>query len=328
MYNIDISVVMPVYNDEKYVGEAIESILNQTYRNFEFIIINDGSTDNSLNIIRSYAEKDDRIIVVSRKNRGLVFSLNEGIGLSRGKYIARMDSDDISDKTRFEKQINYIKSNSVDILGTYAETFGVAEKEKERIFNIYINSGNSEEIFLKYCLICHSSIMMKKEVIENLNGYDESFLSGEDYDLWLRALKSGYKIEKIEEQLVKVRCHDDSKTKLDAEYGILKDHMRARLNYLKDIFNTKNSFALWGAGAGGRIALKKLKDEFENVKSFCYIDKFKTGIIDGEKVYKPEEVGDINLEYIFITTQVGRQEVEEYLVSKGLKPVKDFVCLV
>lgn len=93
--NPTISVVISVYNGEKYLSEAIESVLNQTYKDFEFIIINDGSTDNSLEIIKKYQNQDERIVLISRENKGLVSSLNEGIEKAKGKYIARMDADDI-----------------------------------------------------------------------------------------------------------------------------------------------------------------------------------------------------------------------------------------
>ncbi|HIP11775.1 MAG TPA: glycosyltransferase family 2 protein, partial [Arcobacter sp.] len=105
MKNPMVSVLLSVYNGEKYLDEAIESILNQTYQDFEFIIINDGSTDKSLEIIEKYKKEDNRIVVISRENKGLIYSLNEGISQAKGKYIARMDADDISLATRFEEQV-------------------------------------------------------------------------------------------------------------------------------------------------------------------------------------------------------------------------------
>lgn len=111
--NILISVILPVYNAELYLKEAIESILKQTYKSFELIILNDGSSDNSLNIINSF--KDDRIILIDRENNGLVYTLNEGINMAKSKYIARMDADDISLSDRFEKQIKHMEENSLDI---------------------------------------------------------------------------------------------------------------------------------------------------------------------------------------------------------------------
>ena len=117
MNNPLVSVVLSVYNAEKHIVEAIESILTQSYKNFEFIIIDDGSTDGSLEIIKSY--DDERIILISRENKGLIASLNEGIEQAKGKYIARMDADDISLSSRFEEQVTFMEMHEeVGICGT------------------------------------------------------------------------------------------------------------------------------------------------------------------------------------------------------------------
>jgi len=125
MNNPLISVVLSVYNAEKYLVEAIKSILNQTFKDFEFIIINDGSTDKSLEIIESYQKEDERIILISRENKGLIASLNEGIEKAKGKYIVRMDADDISLSTRFEEQVKIMEENqNIGLCGTSVIVFG------------------------------------------------------------------------------------------------------------------------------------------------------------------------------------------------------------
>lgn len=120
-----IYVVMSCYNREKYVVEAIESILNQTYTNFEFIIIDDCSTDNTFEIVKEYAKKDNRILALKNdKNYCYVHSLNKGIEIAKGKYIARMDDDDISLPERFEKQVEFLEKNEdIIALGTFIEIF-------------------------------------------------------------------------------------------------------------------------------------------------------------------------------------------------------------
>ncbi len=134
-----ISVVMPVYNSEKYLEEAINSILNQTFTDFEFIILNDGSTDKTEDIILSYS--DSRILYIKNKtNLQIVKTLNKGIELASGKYIARMDSDDISSPERFEKLIEFMENNhEIDICSTWLETFGNRKK-------IWKNPLSHEEI--------------------------------------------------------------------------------------------------------------------------------------------------------------------------------------
>src|SRR5688572_25740567 len=111
-----VSVVMTVYNTERYVREAVESILGQTFRDFEFIIIDDGSTDSAPAILREYADRDPRIRLVSRPNTGIVRAANEGIALARGNYLARMDSDDVALPHRFEKQVRYLNEHPACVL--------------------------------------------------------------------------------------------------------------------------------------------------------------------------------------------------------------------
>lgn len=126
-----ISVILPVYNGEKYLKEAIESILNQTYTNFEFIIIDDGSKDSSLEIIKEYEKEDERIVAVSRENKGLIATLNEGIEKAKGKYIARMDQDDISLPNRFEEQLKIMENDKeIVVCGSWINVFGENRKEK------------------------------------------------------------------------------------------------------------------------------------------------------------------------------------------------------
>ena len=129
-----ISVILPVYNAEKYLAEAIDSILNQTFTDFEFIIINDGSTDNSLSILQSYQTQDSRIRLFSRENKGIVMTMNEGIDLARGEWLARMDADDIAMPSRFERQLQHLKETSADICGAWIEFFG---NTRQRICLLY-----------------------------------------------------------------------------------------------------------------------------------------------------------------------------------------------
>src|SRR5258708_3751905 len=120
-----VSVVMPAYNSEPHIAEAIESILAQTFTDFEFIIINDGSTDGTRSILHAFAAGDSRISIYEHANSGLVVSLNRGCQMARGKYIARMDADDVSLPTRLAKQFNYLERNSeVGIIGTWIQDMG------------------------------------------------------------------------------------------------------------------------------------------------------------------------------------------------------------
>jgi glycosyltransferase involved in cell wall biosynthesis len=205
-----ISVLMPVYNGEKYLREAIESILNQTEKDFEFLIIDDGSTDNSENIIRSYT--DHRIKYHKRPHQGLVQTLNYGLSVAKGEYIARMDADDISQTERFEKQIQFMNSNqNVAICGTHAYTIN---DNGEIMGEMNYPPEKSSQIKMYAILhnpFIHSSILMRMKAIIDCGLYDLRFKHVEDYELWTRILSDhhGYNLK---QKLIYYRMHENQVT--------------------------------------------------------------------------------------------------------------------
>lgn len=221
------SVIMPAYNAEKYIGEAIESILNQTYKDFEFIIINDGSTDKTKDIILSYS--DDRIVYFeNKKNSGIVFSLNKGLEKSTGEYIVRMDADDISVPTRIKKQVEYMDANKdVGVLGTGICIFGENIKSHNRVFTTNSDQLKAELIF-NSC-IAHPTVMIRSEVLKRNNlKYDARFAGAEDYCLWWEIAKLS-KIATMPDILVKYRIHFSQITKTkDQRYFKIMNELLAR----------------------------------------------------------------------------------------------------
>lgn len=197
-----ISVVMPVYNGGKYLQEAIESILNQTYQHFEFLIINDGSTDTSEEIIRSY--NDPRIVYLQNdKNRGLVYTLNYGIRVAKGDFIARMDADDISEHTRFEKQLEVFKSDpEIEICGTWAQIIG-----SNFIIKVETESEKIKCNLLFTTQFLHPSVMFNKEKLTKSGfNYDDEKFPAEDYALWIN-LSEKSRMTNISEPLLRYRKH-------------------------------------------------------------------------------------------------------------------------
>ena len=206
-----ISVVLPVYNAEAYVDKAIESMLHQTYADFELIVINDGSTDRSLEIVRSYA--DPRIKVVSRENRGLVASLNEGIALAQGEYIARMDADDISLPQRFEKQVALLDAMpTVAVCGTWADVIDAQGAVKGDYTYPPINTKAIRAYVLRHNPFIHPTVMMRKNVFEKVGGYWKAFKHVEDYELWTRIVFA-YDVANIPEKLLHYRVTDEGVTR-------------------------------------------------------------------------------------------------------------------
>jgi glycosyltransferase involved in cell wall biosynthesis len=179
-----VSVVMSVYNDESYIREAVESILNQTFKDFEFIIINDGSTDRTRDILLLYTDK--RIRLFDQENRGLTKSLNRGLSLAKGSYIARMDGNDISEPERFAEEVRLLEQNEkIGLVGTYAYRMD----EQSQIVSLYTYKTTTEEIredLWVDCSFCHSSVMFRKICAEEVGMYREKVGPSEDYDLWFR----------------------------------------------------------------------------------------------------------------------------------------------
>ncbi|HLT73023.1 MAG TPA: glycosyltransferase [Cyclobacteriaceae bacterium] len=207
-----ISVVMPVFNSERYLVEAIESILNQTFTDFEFLIFDDGSADRSPKIIRKYAEKDTRIVAeFSPVNRGYVYYLNEGIRRSRGQYIARMDSDDVAVPMRFDVQKRFLDENpDIGIVGS--ATIEIDPEGKELGIHKRPTGRSSTEwhtFFLNP--FAHPSVMYRRNVFDAVQLYNHESMPSEDYDLWCRMLGE-WSFANIADPLIKRRTHGQSVT--------------------------------------------------------------------------------------------------------------------
>ncbi len=206
-----ISVLMSVYNSEKYLSEAIESILHQTFADFEFIIIDDASTDRSLEIIQEHAAVDDRIIVVENDdNLGLTRNLNKGIHLARGEYIARMDADDISLPERFEKQFAYMCENQdVWVLGGQTQRIDAFGEPTARSW-IYEQKYYLWTALIKIPGVAHPTALMRKDKIMAIGGYPEEFKCSQDQALWSKLFDYGFPIRNIPDIVLKYRTHDEN----------------------------------------------------------------------------------------------------------------------
>ncbi|WP_051292804.1 glycosyltransferase family 2 protein [Citrifermentans bremense] len=198
-----ISVVLPVYNGEKYLNEAINSILTQTFADFEFIIIDDGSTDSSLEILKRYQQEDVRIKVVVQENQNLATTLNNLIELATGEWIARMDQDDIALPHRFERQLDLLERTGADICGTWVKFFGSWDR---RTWKTYQSDEAIKIQMLFNSPFAHPTIMMRTDLAKKLK-YDKACEKAEDYDLWVRAAQVGWNMVNVPEVLLLYRRH-------------------------------------------------------------------------------------------------------------------------
>lgn len=212
---IKLSVLLCTYNDEKYIKLAINSVLCQTYDNFEFIIVNDGSTDDTQKIIESF--KDSRIKLFNKENTGLIDSLNFGISKTQGEYIARMDGDDICLKDRFQIQLDYMESHpSVDICGSNAI---VIDSNNQKCGKIQMPL-NDEEIKMRLMFssaFIHPTVFIKRSVFIN-NKYSSNYPVAEDYELWARLSKSCI-FANLRDKLIFYRVHSNNVSMQKKEIG-------------------------------------------------------------------------------------------------------------
>lgn len=230
-----VSVVMPVYNGGKYIKKSVNSILNQSFKDFELIVINDGSIDETSKFLKTV--KDKRLKVINNhENLGLVPSLNKGLKVAKGQYIARADADDINDPKRFEKQVNFLEQHlDYCLVGSAADL--IDEKGKKIGIESYSLSDSEIRVeLLKRNCIIHPTAMMRTDAVRNVGGYRNFFNKGaEEYDLWFRMIKTG-KVQNLPEKLIKRRFYKLSYSR--------KNHIRvefmailARLAYLSRFKN-------------------------------------------------------------------------------------------
>jgi glycosyltransferase involved in cell wall biosynthesis len=217
-----VSVLMPVYNGERYLREAVESIVAQTFTNFEFIIIDDGSTDTTGAILDSF---DDPRIVRSKneENIGLARSLNKGLTMARGEYIARMDADDISLPERLARQVAFLDAHpEVGVLGSVVQ---VIDGDGNKSDTLWLPT---EHGVLRWSLcfggpIAHPTVMMRREVVERVGGYNPNMVTAQDYDLW-RRLSGVTRLSNLQDVLLSLRKHEASMRKIH-----LAEHRRNRI---------------------------------------------------------------------------------------------------
>ena len=274
-----ISVLLPVYNCELYIKEAVDSILNQTHTNFELIIIDDCSTDATVSILKTY--KDSRInLIIKPKNSGYTDSLNFGIEIAKGDYIARMDGDDISLPERFEKQVNFLENNlDVVLCGTSYRIIGSG-----KIIHVPENHEDIQHALLEYSAFGHPTVMMRKSTLDKLPFvYNVEKEPAEDYELWVRLLFAG-KLHNLQEVLLEYRIHENQvssfrseKQKLisiDIKFDLLKNvnyifSEKEEILYKKCVSDSEN------INFSELINFISLLSNLKNLKNYKYFEEQK-----------------------------------------------------
>ena len=236
-----VSVIMAAYNEQERLKDTIESILNQTFTDFEFIIVNDGSTDKTQEILDYYAKKDERVrIIVNEKNMGLTKSLNRGLENAIGKCIARIDAGDIAHPNRLERQIKFLEENKeVYILGTYGYWIN---KNKEIIGSCKFPTHPSDikkNLFGFVSVAVHPSLLIRGELFEKVGLYNTACSTSMEYDLYMRTIKNGFAIANIPEFLIYI-LRDDKGISINRIKTEFRNQFKIRVKYLPHFFNLRN----------------------------------------------------------------------------------------
>ena len=248
----EITVLMPVRNGEKYIKESIDSVLNQTLTDFEFLIIDDGSTDRTVEIIQGYTDKRIRLV---RKEHQFIQNLNEGLELASGSYIARMDADDIMHTERLRIQLKRMKKNpDITVCGTWAKIFSDKGNERNGSHHGYGIIHEPVLELLKYNMLLHPSVMIKKEFLLNHHIEYQNYPCVEDYKLWFDIAKAGGILFVEPQELLMFRRSDTQVTVTKKEEMSLGSiHLRKEiLLYLLSVYNNKT--------------LNSLLSDFENLE--------------------------------------------------------------
>jgi glycosyltransferase involved in cell wall biosynthesis len=277
-----ISVLLPCFNAEETIENALDSIVKQSFEDFEIIAIDDGSSDSTPEILRKWSEQDRRIRLITQSHRGIIPALNSGFRESGGAFIARMDADDLSHPQRFAKQMEFLEHNpEIAVVSCLVEGYPPDRiQEGYKLYYLWLNSLVSSEQIAREIYIesplAHPSVMIRRRSLEKAGGYQEHGWP-EDYDLWLRLHLAGEQFAKVPEILLSWREHSDRLTRTDSRYSV-ENFIRAKSFYLcQGPLAERDAVIIWGAGQMGRRISKHLHRNGAPLKAFIDIDPKKIG---------------------------------------------------
>lgn len=331
-----VSVLMPCYNVAETVEETIQSLVSQSETDMEIIAVDDGSEDETMQLLERWSREDRRVKAISRSHEGIIPALNHGLSVCEAEYVARMDADDLAEPERLALQTKYLDAHpDVSLVSSFVSGFPSGSVGKG--FQIYINWLNSlqtdedirREIFIE-SPVAHPSVMYRKSVIEDLGGYQD-YGWPEDYDLWMRMYLAGNRFAKIPQVLVHWREHERRLTRTDDRYS-MSNMLRLKAHYL--VYGPlidRDAIIIWGAGSiGGRMG-KLLQETGRPVDAYIDIDPERIGSTrHGHKIHSPDELESLwsACEAPALLAAVGvrgaRQVIRSQLIGMGFVEGSDW----
>ncbi len=330
---------MPCYNAAGTVGEALTSLERQSFSDFEVITVNDGSIDNTLQVLLDCSRRDHRFHVLSLPHAGIINALNAGLAACRAPLIARMDADDRSHPERLSRQTSFLDHHpEISVVGCLVS--GYPSQEVQEGFRIYIEWLNSltsnaeirRDIFVESPL-AHPSVTFRRECVEQAGGYQERGWP-EDYDLWLRLYLAGAQFAKVPEVLLEWREDPQRLTRRDSRYSV-ENFLRAKAYYLaRGPLAERDAVIIWGAGMMGRLLSKHLLQYKVPLVAFADIDPRKIGSTRrGLPILSPKELLSCLERHAnpvilaAVGTRGARPIVRARFASMGLREEQDWWCV-
>ena len=341
MDNPCVSIVLPVQNEEEYLPQCLDSILEQTLKDWELIAVNDGSIDQTVRILNAYARNDRRIKVTNNPGSGLGTALNHGISISNAELIARMDGDDLMEPKRLEMQISYLdKKPNLDLVSCQSHHFPKALKNTRKGYQLYVHWTNQiispddhrKNRFID-CMFAHPAVTFRKNLVRKYGGYREGNFP-EDFELWLRWMSEGIAMEKIPHILHQWRDHPQRASRTSPKYSPHAFH-EIKAKYLKLwLLNEpelkERKIVCWGAGRVARKFSSLLEQEKINISGYIDLDPKKIGqsiasvpILSIEQLPSPKKCFVL----ILVGARGAREKISRYLKDFGFELGKDFIAL-
>ena len=332
-----VSIIMPVKNAETHLVRAITSIVSQSYKEWELIVVDDNSDDSSYQLAETQAGKDPRIRLIENSNPGIAHALNLGIAASGGSYIARMDADDVSHPDRLQEQVKFLNERpEIGLVGTQVNFLG--DRNQHAGYAAYVDWTNelisSTDIRMNRFVespFAHPSVMFCRILVSS---DDEPYHQGnfpEDYELWLRWMDAGIKMAKLESPLLDWYDPLDRLSRIDPRYSpdsFYQIKAKYLAKWLKEERLIDRPFWIWGAGRVTRKRAQFIENNGIQFSGYLDIDPRKTNTnLNGIPVLQPDQLDLSKRPFIisYVGSRGAREKIKSFLVSRGLQEEQDFI---
>ncbi|MBI4560121.1 MAG: glycosyltransferase [Candidatus Hydrogenedentes bacterium] len=329
---MNVSILMPVFNAQETLGNSIESIRGQSWTDWELILVDDGSTDDSGQIGANFANRDSRIHNIRKRHEGIVAALTAAADRAEGRYLARMDADDTAHPDRLAKQLTLVEQDPrIALCGTRVEMVGSDLGLGRQRYEKWINSLCSHEEILRElfveCPLSHPTFMMRRDTFEAVGGYQDHGWA-EDYDLCMRLFLAGARFGKVPEPLLLWRDSPERLSMNDDRYSFLQFRRLKRHYLFKSYLKAGTSFFQWGAGEVGKYWLREWGQD--RPEAVVDIHPRKVGRrIHGYHVIAPEELPGPGAAFIVVAVGApgARNDIRNWLNPKGYEELRDYLFL-